>query len=49
MKRESGEGRAGKKYEVGELKGEWEVGKGEWGGGGLWLGNEGGWVQEMKV
>ena len=47
MKRESGEGRAGKKEEVG--KGEWEVGKGEWGGGGLWLGNEGGWVQEMKV
>ena len=31
------------------VKGEWEVGKGEWGGGGLWLGSEGGWVQEMKV
>ena len=47
MKRESGEGRAGKKEEVGEGG----VGGGERGvgRGGLWLGSEGGWVQEMKV
>ena len=44
MKRESGEGRAGKKEEVREGG----VGSGERGDG-LWLGNEGGWVQEMKV
>ena len=59
MKWESGVGRAGKKEEGGVGKwrsggnggrkgvGEMESGGGGWGG--LWLGNEGGWVQEMKV
>ena len=36
---------------VGEMEvgKEWGWGKWEWWRGGLWLGNEGGWVHEMKV
>ena len=59
VKRESGVGRAGKKEEGGVgkwrrggnggRKGVGEMESGSGGGGGLWLGNERGWVQEMKV